>query len=67
MEFKLDRNTFKASNASEKIHYGKIYKHGSTAELLEIAAYLNSLAYGYSLDNPPRIDKTVFHVRAREK
>ncbi|WP_373522231.1 hypothetical protein [Aquiflexum sp.] len=67
MEFKLDRNAFKASNASEKIHYGEIYKKKSTAELLEIAAYLNSLAYGYSLDNPPKMDKTVFHARGREK
>lgn len=67
MEFKLDRSAFKASNASEKIKYGEIYIKKSTSELLEIAAYLNSLAYGYSMDNPPRLDKTVFHVRAREK
>jgi hypothetical protein len=67
MEFKLDRTVFKASSASEKIKYGEIYNIKSTSELLEIAAYLNSLAYGYSLDNPPKIDKTVFHVRGREK
>jgi hypothetical protein len=67
MEFKLDRSAFKASNASEKIKYGEIYKNKSTSELLEIAAYLNSLAYGYSMDNPPKMDKTVFHVRARKK
>jgi hypothetical protein len=65
MEFKLDRTAFKASSASEKIKYGEIYKNKSTSELLEIAAYLNSLACGYSLDNPPKIDKTVFHVRGR--
>lgn len=67
MEFKLDRTAFKASNASEKINYGEIYKNKSTSELLEIAAYLNSLAYGYSMENPPRLDKTVFHARGREK
>lgn len=67
MEFKLDRSAFKASKASEKTQYGEIYKNKSSSELLEIAAYLNSLAYGYSLDNPPRMDKTVFHARSREK
>ncbi|WP_373494573.1 hypothetical protein [Aquiflexum sp.] len=67
MEYKLDRNAFKASNSSEKINYGEVYKNKSIDELLEIAAYLNSLAYGYSLDNPPRLDKTVFHARSREK
>lgn len=67
MEFKLDRTAFKASNASEKIRYSEIYNNKSTSELLEIAAYLNSLAYGYSMENPPRLDKTVFHARGREK
>jgi hypothetical protein len=66
MEFKLDRTAFQASSVSKKIHYGEIYKDKSSMELLEIAAYLNSIAYGYPLDNPPKMDKTIFSVRSRK-
>ncbi len=66
MEFKLDRTAFQASSLSKKIHYGEIYQNKTTQELLEIAAYLNSLAYGYPIDTPQKMDKTVFSVRSRK-
>lgn len=66
MEFKLDRIAFKASKADEQVNYGEEYKDKSPWELLEIAFYLNSLAYGFSLDNPPKMDKTAFEAGRME-
>lgn len=65
MDFLLNRNEFKASNASTKVNYGKIYEGKSTLELLEIAGYLNSIAYNYLDGSPPTMDKTIFKVRTR--
>lgn len=66
MEFKLDRTAFKASKAEEQVNYGEEYKDKSPWELLEIAFYLNSLAYGFSLENPPKMDKTAFEAGGME-
>lgn len=37
----------------------KALEYNATDERLR-AAYLNSVAYGYDLENPPRMDKTLF-------
>lgn len=65
MEFKLDRTVFKASEAKNQVNYGLEYRDKSPMELLEIAFYLNSIAYGFSLENPPKMDRTAFSVRKR--
>ncbi|MEP0711973.1 hypothetical protein [Algoriphagus sp.] len=65
-KYKLDRSAFHARNASEQVNYAKEYKDSSWQERLPIHRYLNSIAYGYDIDNPPRMDKTAFSVRSRE-
>lgn len=42
------------------------WKSKTVAERLRAAAYLNSIAYGYDINNPPRMDKTVFSIEKRE-
>lgn len=64
-KFKLDRSAFQARNASEQVNYGKVYKDLTWQERLRIHRYLNSIAYGYDIENPPRMDKTVFSTRSR--
>ncbi len=61
-KFKLDRTSFEARNASEQVNYGKAYQNTTWQE----RQYLNSIAYGYDLDNPPRMDKTFFQIKKRE-
>jgi hypothetical protein len=63
MEFKLDRNAFRAGQAKDQVNYGMEYRGKSTSELIEIAMFLNSIAYGFDPQNPPRMDRTVFSVR----
>lgn len=65
-KFRLDRTVFEARNASELVNYGKAYQNTTWQERLRIHQYLNSIAYGYDLDNPPRMDKTIFQIKKRE-
>jgi len=66
-DFKLDRTAFKAQTVTEAADHAGYYKHLTWQERLRIANYLNSIAYNYPENEPPRMDKTVFSVRTREK
>jgi len=65
-KFKLDRSAFQARNASERVNYGKEHSKLTGQERLQIHRYLNSIAYRYDINNPPRMDKTVFSARSRD-
>jgi hypothetical protein len=63
-EYRLDRNSFKAQTADEATKsQAAYYKTLTWQERLKIANYLNSVAYNYPENNPPRLDKTAFSVR----
>lgn len=64
-DFKLDRTAFKAHTSKEAANYAGVYKNLSWQKRLEIAAYLNSVAYNFDLNNPPRIDRTKFSAKSR--
>lgn len=59
-KFRLDRSAFKGQTAEEAANHAPYYAKLTWQERLAIAAYLNSIAYNYPLDNPPRMDKTKF-------
>lgn len=61
--FRLDRTAFSAQTADEAADHSQYYKILDWKERLAISAYLNSIAYNYPLDNPPRMDKTKFRAR----
>jgi hypothetical protein len=42
------------------------YRSLTWQERLRIANYLNSIAYNYPENEPPRMDKTAFRIRKRE-
>lgn len=65
-KYRLDRTAFQARNASEQVNYGKEHQKLTWQERLRIHQYLNSIAYSYDLDNPPRMDKTFFQIKKRE-
>jgi len=58
--YKLDRTAFKAQNAQEASDNAAYYKHTNLLERLKIAAYLNSVAFNYPFNNPPKLDRTKF-------
>jgi hypothetical protein len=63
--FRLNRSAFKAHTALEAANHAAYYKKLSWQERLQITAYLNSIAYNYPLNDPPRIDKTKFSAKSQ--
>lgn len=63
--YRLDRTAFKAQPAHEASNHASYYRNLTWQERLKIANYLNSVAYNYPENNPPRLDKTIFKARAR--
>ncbi len=58
--FRLDKTAFQAMTVEEADDYQRDYKNHSVKQRLEIALYLTSIAYNFDINNPPRMDKTVF-------
>jgi hypothetical protein len=63
--YKLDRSAFKMQTAAEAANNYNYWKTKSPEERLKAAFYLNSIAYNFDIDNPPRMDKSLFQVRIR--
>jgi hypothetical protein len=66
MNFKLDRTAFRATNHENKGNDFSYWKSKTDAERLAAAFYLNSVAYNFDINNPPRMDKTVFSMRKHD-
>jgi hypothetical protein len=64
-EFRLDRTAFKAQTSIEAAGHSQYYKDLTWQERLKIANYLNSIAYNYPENNPPKLDRTKFSARSR--
>jgi hypothetical protein len=63
MDFKLDRTAFRATNHEKKGNDSLYWKTRTEEERLAAAFYLNSVAYNFDINHPPRMDKTVFSMR----
>lgn len=64
---KLDRTYHWAGKHED--HEERIKEYWTTTTVrqrLEAAHYLNSIVYGFDINNPPRMDRTVFSMRKRE-
>lgn len=59
-KYRLDKTAFKAMTADEADDYMRDYRQYNWKERLRISFYLTSLAYKFDLDNPPKMDKTIF-------
>lgn len=64
--YRLDKNAFKAQTVEEAADYTEHYRKMQWKERLKVAAYLNSIAFRYPENNPPRMDRTKFKARARQ-
>ena len=61
-KYRLDKTAFKAMTVEEADDYMRDYKNFSWKERLKISFYLTSLAYGFDVNNPPKMDKTIFSI-----
>jgi hypothetical protein len=64
--YRLDRTAFKAQTAEEAADHAAYYRNLTWQERLRIANYLNSIAYNYPENEPPKMDKTIFSMRGRK-
>lgn len=64
--FAFDRTAFQAMSFEEADNYQRGYRNNSVKERLEAALYLTSIAYNFDMNNPPRMDKTIFDKKKRE-
>lgn len=62
--FKLDRTAFKAQTLQEASNHSSYYKQSTWKERMKVANYLNSVAYNFDIDNPPRMDKNKFSAKS---
>ncbi len=65
-EYRLDRTAFKAQTANEAANYAQYYRSLTWQERIKIAHYLNSIAFNFPENDPPKMDRTLFSVRARK-
>ncbi len=63
---KIDRTAFKAQTATQAADHGSYYKTLTWQERLGIANYLNSVAYNFPENQPPKVDRTVFRARSQQ-
>ena len=63
--YKLDRTKFKGQTAEEAADHASYYSSLTWQERCRIANYLNSIAYNFPEEKPPRLDRTKFKARSR--
>lgn len=59
-KYRLDKTIFQAMTVQEADDYMRDYRAYDWRERLKISYYLTSLAYGFDVDDPPKMDKTSF-------
>ncbi|GAB3297772.1 hypothetical protein ACFQT0_01885 [Hymenobacter humi] len=67
MSFRLDRTAFHAGTHEETEAYHRQNQPETLTERLRVAMYLNSVAFNFDLNNPPRMDRTAFSCRAHRQ
>ena len=63
MPCRLGRTVHRASTYKQAVQYHARHPPATPAKRLRAATYLNSVAFGYDLDNPPWLDRTAFAMR----
>ncbi|QHV98340.1 hypothetical protein [Spirosoma endbachense] len=64
--FRLDRTAFHMGTHEETEYYHARNQPKTFTERLQAATYLNSIAFRYDINNPPRLDRTAFSARKHE-
>lgn len=62
--FKLDRTAFKFQTKSQAANHTDYYKKMTWKERLSVTFFLNSAAYNFDANNPPRINRNQFSVKS---
>ncbi len=58
--FRLDRTKEKGQSHEEAADQSAYWQSKTVEERFAAAMYLNSVAYNFDINNPPRLDRTAF-------
>jgi len=61
-KYRLDKTVFQAMSVEEADDFMRDYRNYSWKERLKVSLYLTSLAYGFDVNHPPKMDKTIFSI-----
>ena len=61
--YRLDRTAFIAQTMEKASNNYSYWKQQSYTERLRASFYLNSVAFNFDINNPPRLDRTAFKTR----
>ena len=61
-KYRLDKTVFQAMSVEEADDYMRDYKNYHWKERLKVSFFLTSLAYGFDVNYPPKMDKTIFSI-----
>ena len=61
--FKLDRTAHSSGKITDLKKESDNYKNLNLLQIAEVFAYLQSVAYNYPINEPLKMDRTVFSVR----
>jgi hypothetical protein len=62
--FKLDRTAFKPQTMAEAANHADFYRKLTWQERLAITAFLNSVAFRFDSNHPPRMNRSTFSVKS---
>lgn len=62
----MDKTAFKVHTLEEADNAMRDFNNHTFRERLHIYWYLTSIAYKFDLNNPPKMDKTVFSMKKHQ-
>ena len=65
-KYRMDKTAFSVRTFEEADNAMRDYSNHTFRERLHIYWYLTSIVYKFDLNNPPKMDKTVFSMRKHE-
>lgn len=65
-KYRMDKTAFTVRSFEEADDAMRDYSSHTPRERLHIYWYLTSIAYKFDLNDPPKMDKTVFSMKKRE-
>ena len=61
--YKLDRTAFAIKSFGESERNQDYWRKQPASERFKAATWLSFSVFGFDPENPPRMDKTIFHMR----
>jgi len=62
--FKMDRTAFKPQTMAEAAYHSYYYKKMTWQERLSVTTFLNSIAFHFDINNPPRMNRNFFAAKS---